>query len=154
MIHHSIIRKMTAADVPVVCMLDQKVDKAPWSEKLFSDCIRVGYECWVLTVGLQVVGFGIMSYGANEAHLLKVSIEPEHHRQGLGQKMLQHLISMAKIHGSEELFLEVRASNIPAISLYQKYNFVEIGLRRGYYPANEELGVSKEDAITMALPLW
>lgn len=154
MMNHSVIRKMTVADVPAVCVLDQKVDLAPWSEKVVSDCIRVGYECWVLTVELQVVGFGIISYGANEAHLLKISISPEHHRQGLGQKMLQHLMSMAKIHGSDELFLEVRASNTPAIALYQKFHFVEIGLRKGYYPANEALGVPKEDAITMALPLW
>jgi ribosomal-protein-alanine N-acetyltransferase len=145
---------MTTADVPVVSSLDQKVDSAPWSEKLFSDCIRVGYECWVITNQLQIVGFGIMNYATTEAHLLKLSIGPEHQRQGLGQKMLLHLMSMAKIHGAEEMFLEVRVSNTPAITLYEKHHFVEVGIRKGYYPANEVLGTPKEDAITMALPLW
>lgn len=145
---------MTVADLPAICSLDQQVDITPWSEKLFSDCIQVGYECWVITLGLDLVGFGISNYGPNEAHVLKLAINPDFQRQGLGQKMLHHLISMAKIHGAGEIFLEVRASNTNAIKLYEKNHFVEIGIRKGYYPANEALGYPKEDAITMAMPLW
>lgn len=153
MLNNSLIRQMTVADVPAVNLIDHNVDPAPWSEKLYLDCIKVGYECWVITHELQIVGFAISSYGANEAHLLKLGIEPQHQRQGLGQKLLQHMISMAKIHGAEEMFLEVRVANAPAISLYEKNHFVEIGMRKDYYPPNEAWGQATEDALTMALPL-
>lgn len=153
MVHHSGIRKMTFADVPAVYAIEKAVAVGPWTEKLFSDCIKVGYDCWVIIDGEQIMGYGILSYAANEAHILQLAIHPEYHRHGLGQKLLQHLLNMAKIHGGNEVFLEVRDSNTPAISLYKKYNFVEIGIRKGYYPGIAE-GQPKQDAITMALPLW
>lgn len=153
MVHHSGLRKMTPADIPAVHAIEVAVAVGPWSEKLFADCLRVGYECWVLVDGEQVMGYGILSYSANEAHVLQLAIHPEHHRCGLGQKLLQHLLNMAKVHGADEIFLEVRESNTSAINLYKKYNFVEVGIRKGYYPAESE-GLPKQDAITMALPLW
>jgi ribosomal-protein-alanine N-acetyltransferase len=153
MVHRSGLRKMTAADVPAVHAIEQAVASGPWGEQLFHDCLKVGYECWVLVDDQAIMGYGILSYAANEAHILQFAIHPDHHRRGLGQKLLQHLLSAAKIHGADEMFLEVRQSNIPAINLYKKYSFVEIGLRKGYYPAEIE-GQPKEDAITMALPLW
>jgi ribosomal-protein-alanine N-acetyltransferase len=144
---------MTMADVPAVHAIETVVAVGPWSEKLFADCIRVGYECWVLVDGEQIMGYGILSYSANEAHILQLAIHPDHHKLGLGQKLLQHLLNMAKIHGADEIFLEVRESNISAIQLYKKYNFVEVGVRKGYYQPEVE-GQPKQDAITMALPLW
>lgn len=153
MVHRSGLRKMTSVDVPAVYAIELAVADSPWTEKLFADCIRVGYECWVLVDGDQVMGYGILSYSANEAHVLQLAIHPNHHHCGLGQKLLQHLLSMAKINGADEIFLEVRESNTPAINLYKKYSFVEIGIRKGYYPAASE-GQPKQNAITMALPLW
>ncbi len=153
MVHHNGLRKMASADIPAVYAIEATVAVGPWSEKLFADCIRVGYECWVLVDDEQIIGYGILSYSANEAHVLQLAIHPNHQKCGLGQKLLQHLLNMAKIHGSDEIFLEVRESNIPAINLYKKYSFVEVGIRKGYYPAEVE-GQSKQDAITMALPLW
>ncbi|HSX20503.1 MAG TPA: ribosomal protein S18-alanine N-acetyltransferase [Gammaproteobacteria bacterium] len=154
MIHQHQIRKMTHADVPAVCELDQATDITPWNEKLITDCINIGYECWVIIDQTLVTGFAIMSFGANEAHLLKLGILPAYHHQGLGQRLLQYLINIAKTHGVEEMYLEVRVSNHPAIALYRKNNFVEIGMRKGYYPPNELKNHPKEDALTMALALW
>jgi ribosomal-protein-alanine N-acetyltransferase len=152
MVHHSGLRKMTAADTGAVYAIEQVVSLAPWSEKLFSDCIEVGYECWVLLEDKIIIGFGILSYAANEAHILNLAIEPSKQHQGHGQKVLQHLLEMAKIHGSEEIFLEVRESNSVAQELYKKFNFVEIGIRKGYYESVN--GAEREDALTFALPLW
>lgn len=153
MVHHSGLRKMTSSDIPVVHAIAQAVQLYDWNEKLITDCLRVGYECWVLVADKKIVGFGILSHGANEAHILNLAIIPEMQRQGLGHKMLQHLIEIAKINGAEEIFLEVRPSNVAARELYTQFNFVEIGIRKGYYAAIE--GVSEqEDALTMALPLW
>lgn len=153
MVHHSGIRKMTRADIPPVFAIEQAVTVAPWGKQLFEDCINVGYDCWVLVDDKTIMGYGILSYAANEAHILQLAIHPEHHRQGLGQKLLQFLLSAAKTRGAEEIFLEVRQSNLAATTLYKKYNFVEVGVRKGYYPP-QKAGDPNEDALTMALPLW
>lgn len=153
MAHRSGLREMTIADVPAVYAIEQAVASGPWGEQLFLDCLKVGYACWVLVDDIEVTGYAIVSYAANEAHILQFAIHPNYHRHGLGKKLLQHLLTTAKIHGADEMFLEVRQSNIAAMALYKKYSFVEIGVRKGYYPADIE-GNPKEDAIMMALPLW
>lgn len=145
------IRKMTLEDVSAVHDINAAVAIGAWSEKLFADCIAVGYECWVLVEDTQVIGFGVMNYAANEAHILSISINQAYQRQGLGQKMLWHLLALAKGNNATEIFLEVRASNLAAIKLYKKNNFIEIGVRKDYYPAED--GHPSEDAITMATPL-
>jgi len=152
MVHHVGLRKMTVADAEAVQAIDQSVSIAPWSAKLYGDCVNVGYECWVLFEEKEILGFGVLSCAANEAHILNIAIAPSKQRLGFGQKMLQHLLDRAKIQGADEVFLEVRPSNTIAQNLYKKFNFVEIGIRKGYYPAAEN--GEKEDALTLALPLW
>lgn len=152
MVHHVGLRKMAVADAEAVQALDQSVNISPWSAKLYSDCITVGYECWVLFEEQEIIGFGVLSIAASEAHILNLAITPSKHRLGFGQKMLQHLLDRAKIQGAEEVFLEVRQSNTIAQQLYKKFNFVEIGIRKGYYPPDDS--GDKEDALTLALPLW
>lgn len=154
MVEHSTLRKMTQIDVLRVHEIDVSTDPTPWSEKLISDCQKVGYDCWVLVDQQNILGFGILNYGANEAHILKLAIEPSQQGKGLGKKLLQHLIALAKVKEMEEVYLEVRVSNDKAIGLYKSHHFVEVGVRKGYYPANEATSVASEDALTMALPLW
>lgn len=153
MAHRSGLRKMTLEDVSAVHAIEQAVAPGPWGEQLFIDCLNVGYDCWVLVDDQEITGYGILSYAANEAHVLQFAIHPSYHRCGLGQKLLQHLLTTAKIRGADEMFLEVRQSNIAAINLYKKYSFVEVGVRKGYY-SDETGGKPREDGLTMALPLW
>ncbi len=148
---HNRIRRMTLEDAAAVHAIEMQVATGPWSERLFYDCVSVGYECWVMVDNNIIIGYGILSYGANEAHVLNLAIEPAFQQRGLGKKLLEHLIDVAKSLGAYEIFLEVRLSNDVARSLYEKLNFAEIGLRKGYYPAEGDLPA--EDAVTLALPL-
>ncbi len=84
-----------------------------------------------------------------EAHILNISVDPAEQKQGVGRKMLEHLISIAR-GKAESVFLEVRPSNIHAIALYEDMGFNEIGVRKGYYPAEH----GREDAIMLALQLF
>ena len=68
---------------------------------------------------------------------------------GLGRKMLEHLLGVARSCPSEVLFLEVRPSNIQAIDLYRRFGFNEVGTRQGYYPAPQ----GREDALILAMQL-
>lgn len=143
------LRRMLETDTAAVAALESQVSLDPWPEKLFGDCIRVGYNCWVLEDNSEIVGFGLLSCAAGEAHILNLVIDSKWRRQGLGIRMMQHLINIARELGADIAYLEVRESNLIARELYRKLSFTEIGVRKGYYPAKE----GREDAITLALGL-
>lgn len=136
---------MLDSDVPFVLALEILAYQFPWSEGIFRDCLRVGYTCRVLDIGGDVAGYGIMSMGAGEAHILNVCVRAEYQCRGLGRKMLQFLVDRARAAGMQEAFLEVRPSNSAAIRLYHSAGFEAVGVRRGYYQA----AVGREDASVL-----
>ena len=140
---------MVDADVPAVVIIETKFSIEPWSEKLYCDCIRVGYSCWVLEQDKEVIGFGLLSCAVGEAHILNLVIDDKWQRQGLGRRMMQHLIDIAKELQAHVVYLEVRKSNLIAQNLYKNLQFIETGLRKDYYPAL----IGREDGITFTLQL-
>ncbi|HEB97035.1 MAG TPA: ribosomal-protein-alanine N-acetyltransferase [Sedimenticola thiotaurini] len=143
------MRPMQETDLDQVMAIERLAYPFPWTEGIFRDCLRVGYCCWVCTRSEQVIGYGVMSVAAGEAHILNVCIDPELQGQGLGRRLMQRLLTLAGRHGADTVFLEVRASNRRALRLYLDLGFNEIGLRRGYYPLEK----GHEDAVVMALSL-
>jgi ribosomal-protein-alanine N-acetyltransferase len=136
------IRPMNDLDVPMVGIIERAGYQFPWSEGIFRDCLRVGYVCRVVEADGEMAGYGIMSIGAGEAHVLNVCIRDEFRCRGLARKMLLYLLERARIAGMYEAFLEVRPSNIAASQLYLSLGFEQVGIRRGYYQAS----VGREDA--------
>jgi ribosomal-protein-alanine N-acetyltransferase len=96
-------------------------------------------------MGGELVGYGIMSVGAGEAHVLNVCIRDDHRGRGLARKVLLYLLDRARIAGMSEAFLEVRPSNIAAARLYHSLGFEQVGIRRGYYQATG----GREDAAVL-----
>jgi ribosomal-protein-alanine N-acetyltransferase len=143
------IRAMLEADVPAVIAIERAAYQFPWSETIFRDCVRVGYVCRVVEHAGIAIGYGVMSMGAGEAHVLNLCIRPEYRSLGIGRRMLVHLIERARSARMQDVFLEVRPSNITAIRLYQSLGFEPIGVRRGYYQA---VG-GREDAAVLKLEL-
>ena len=143
------MRPMQEADVDAVVTVETLAYEFPWTAGIFKDCLRVGYCCWVYTLGVDIVGYGVVSVAAGEAHVLNLSIHPERQGQGLGRRLLQRLLTLARQHGADTAFLEVRASNRAALHLYRDLGFNEVGLRRGYYPARG----GREDAVVFARSL-
>jgi ribosomal-protein-alanine N-acetyltransferase len=90
----------------------------------------------------DLAGYGIMSVGAGEAHILNVCIREECRCRGLARKMLLYLLERARIAGMYEAFLEVRPSNTVASRLYRSLGFEQVGIRKGYYQA----AAGREDA--------
>ncbi|MFN6536352.1 MAG: ribosomal protein S18-alanine N-acetyltransferase [Nostoc sp. EkiNYC01] len=86
----------------------------------------------------RLLGMGCFWSILEEAHITILAVHPQYHRQGLGQALLYSLIKTACDRGLERATLEVRASNLGAISLYQKFGFKTAGLRRRYYQDNGE----------------
>jgi len=139
------IRDMIPADVARVMQIELAAYPFPWSDGIFRDCLRVGYVCCVVEIDDIVVGYGIMSTGAGEAHILNLCVAEEWRNRGLGAQLLGHLLEFARSLGVIEAFLEVRPSNTAAIRLYQSEGFSQIGVRRGYYQA---VG-GREDAVVL-----
>ena len=143
------IRPMMEIDLPEVAAIEQASYAFPWSENIFRDCLRVGYTCRALDLAGRVIGYGVMSLGAGEAHILNVCVREEFRTVGFGRRLLEHLLERAAAAGVIEAFLEVRPSNLAAIRLYQRLGFEQIGIRRGYYQAPD----GREDAIVLKLAL-
>jgi [ribosomal protein S18]-alanine N-acetyltransferase len=87
---------------------------------------------------LELLGMGCFWSILEEAHITILAVHPQYHCQGLGQALLYSLLKTASDRGLERATLEVRASNLAAISLYQKFGFKTAGRRRRYYQDNGE----------------
>lgn len=136
-------------DVPQVLEIERRIYEFPWTPGNFSDSLRAGYSCWVFRAHECVIGYAIIAIAAGEAHLLNLSIDEAHQRQGFGAVMLSHVLSVVRDRRAAMLFLEVRPSNEAARGLYRKFGFKRVGVRRDYYPATQ----GREDAWVLALVL-
>ncbi len=139
-------RRMTPADLKQVILVEREVYEFPWSERIFNDCIRVGYHCWLALAQDAVIGHAVISVTAGESHMLNLSISRAHQRQGYGRKFIEFLVADARAHAAETMLLEVRPSNVAAIQCYHAAGFSEIGSRKDYYPAAN----GREDALLFA----
>ncbi|MEQ8659702.1 MAG: ribosomal protein S18-alanine N-acetyltransferase [Gammaproteobacteria bacterium] len=143
------IRPMGDDDIAAVLGMEQRSYEFPWSATIFSDCLRVGYCCWVLDSGEQLAGYGIMSVAAGESHILNICIDPDTRGRGLARRLMRHLLDTARRHGAQVAFLEVRPSNAIARGLYATLGFRHVGTRSDYYPA----AAGREDAYVLSLAL-
>lgn len=140
---------MHEGDVRPVMDIERRAYQFHWTEGIFRDCLRVGYCCWVMELEGNVAGYGIMSLVVGEAHLLNICIAPEWQRQGYGRLLLEHFMELARERGAGQMFLEVRLSNVAALTLYREGGFNEVGMRKNYYPAEK----GREDAMILAIEL-
>jgi len=142
-------RPMTQADLVPVVALERASYAFPWSDQIFSDCLRVGYHCMVVDTAGGVAGYSVLSMGAGEAHVLNLCVEQAIRRRGIGRKLLLEMLCHARDCGIRDAFLEVRRSNKGAISLYHEIGFECVGQRRGYYQSHD----GREDAMVYRLEL-
>jgi ribosomal-protein-alanine N-acetyltransferase len=141
---------MTIDDLDEVYALELSVYPHPWSRGNFSDSLGAGYHAWVLREQGELAGYFLLMAAVDEAHLLNVSVAKQRQRQGLGRYLLDKIAACARGLGAESVLLEVRPSNVRALSVYLRYGFAEIGRRKAYYPAYNG---QREDAIVMRYTL-
>jgi len=143
------LRPMRDDDLDEVMRIELRAYPFPWTPGIFRDCLRAAYPAWVLQGDAGIIGYGVLSIAADEAHLLNVCVDPAEQGQGHGRRLLRALVRVARAQGAQRVFLEVRPSNPNAIALYHDECFNEIGRRPRYYPAHG----GREDAIVMAKEL-
>ena len=148
------LRPMQLDDLDAIMAIEPTIYSHPWTRGNFSDSLNSGYSAFILEANQKIIGYALLMMVLDEAHLLNLSIVKDKQKQGLGQFLLEHMMQKAKNHQANNLFLEVRPSNISAIALYEKLGFCEIAVRRGYYSADpKKFKSGREDAILMGLVL-
>ena len=144
-------RTMRHSDLDLVIKNEAAAYAHPWTKRIFIDCLRAGYQAWVLANKQEIAAHAVMSVAVEECHLLTLCVHPEFQRMGYGRKLFALLLDRAAGLGAKECFLEVRISNDRAISLYRSLGFTQIGERSSYYPGD----TGREDALifSRSLPL-
>ena len=140
------MRTMTHADLKQVIVVEKKAYPHPWTLGIFRDCLRVGYNAWVMMLDNHVIGYGVIMLSPGEAHILNICIDPDYQSKGLGRYLLRHLVEKSHQTDVDMVLLEVRRSNQQAQQLYVSEGFHELGVRKAYYPADK----GREDAIILA----
>ena len=142
-------REMQIDDLDAVIQIETVNFPFPWTAGNFKDSINSGHICLVLEIDKTLVGYAILIMVLDEAHLLNISVSAAWKGKGWGRYLLNHTMQISREKGGLNMFLEVRPSNVSAITLYESLGFNEMGVRPGYYPAHN----GRENAVLMGVAL-
>jgi [ribosomal protein S18]-alanine N-acetyltransferase len=132
-----VLRPMTVADLAEVVELEDAVfgDEAWTTQMLLGELDQqpASRHYLVAAEGDKIVGYGGLLAAGDQGDVVTLAVAAGHWGRGIGSALLEALMAEAIRRGCRELFLEVRTDNVRAQQLYRRYNFTEIGIRRGYY---------------------
>lgn len=141
------IRKLVLEDAPAIAELEKRCFSDPWSEKSIASEVHNPLAYWLVAEdGGEILGYIGSQSVLDAADVMNLAVSPDHRRKGIGEKLIKALTRHLQEHGVIALLLEVRVSNAPAISLYEKLGFVQVGRRPRYYtnPREDALILRKE----------
>ncbi|HEX9269866.1 MAG TPA: ribosomal protein S18-alanine N-acetyltransferase [Candidatus Limnocylindria bacterium] len=135
-----VIDDMTLDDIDDVQEVERSSFPVPWPANAFRHELTQNRNARyvVARAGNRVAGYAGLWLMVDEAHITTFAVHPGFRRQRVGERLLQRLFEIAAVMNAEWLTLEVRASNLPAQRLYEKYGFRRAGVRRRYYSDNNE----------------
>lgn len=140
------IRAMLQADIDSVFTIEKEAHRAPWSREILSDCVLVGYDCQVLEVDDNLIGYIICRSSLDICHVLNLCISKSNQGEGYGTLLLNSVLNSLSLRPKiKSLILEVRPSNIAALALYKKFGFEEDSIKKAYYVEGDHT----EDAIVL-----
>lgn len=140
-----VIEKMQTKDIPEVAGIEARVFSMPWSEQGFADALKQDTIFVTAKQEGQVVGYCGMYCSFEEGEITNVAVLPEAQNHGIGKKIISGLLKASREKNISRIVLEVRASNTPAIRLYEEFGFQKAGIRKGFYEK------PREDAAIMIL---
>ncbi len=134
------IDDMTLEDIDAVQEVERASFPVPWPRDAFRHEIAQNRNARYIVAreGERLVGYAGLWLMVDEAHITTFAVLPDFRRRRIGERMLQRLFDVASDMKAEWLTLEVRASNLAAQKLYEKYGFRRAGVRRRYYSDNSE----------------
>ncbi len=131
---------MVLADADRVYQIENESFFEPWTKKrLIKEFENNSFlKHIVYEKDGEVVGFYIISTIADLVEIFTIAVDKDHREEGIGSKLLAHLINYAKNVGATEIWLEASTKNIAAVNLYQKYGFEIQSIRKNYYQKTGE----------------
>ena len=142
-----IITNMTSDHVAQIASMEKLCFSDPWSENSIASELDNKLSLWLVALeDGKVVGYVGSQTVLGWTDMMNIAVHPDYRRQGIAEKLVSKLVEELKVAQGENLTLEVRASNTPAISLYEKLDFQQVGLRKNYYhnPKEDALILRKE----------
>lgn len=134
----------TPEDAAPLAAFEREFFPHPWNEEQFARSLGQPHIlCRGILHGRRIAAYVTASLVAGELEILNIAVRPEFRRQGLARRLLGHVLQVAREKGMIDAYLEVRASNVAARSLYAGFGFELAGRRAAYYPDN------REDALVM-----
>lgn len=143
------IREMKSSDLDIICEIENDLFSSPWKREDFRYQIEDNEfsHDFVLSNNDEIIGYVGLWILFEHAQITTLGVAKKYQGRGLSKKLMDYIIKKAEEFGCEDISLEVRVSNSTAISLYEKYGFIRINIRKSYYinPV--------EDAYLMMKPL-
>jgi [ribosomal protein S18]-alanine N-acetyltransferase len=135
-----VIDDMTLDDIDAVQEVERSSFPVPWPANAFRHELTQNRNARYVVARSDndIVGYAGLWLMVDEAHITTFAVHPDHRRRKIGERLLQRLFEIAVVMSAEWLTLEVRASNLAAQKLYEKYGFRRAGVRRRYYSDNNE----------------
>ncbi len=144
------VRTAVAGDAAALALLHGASFREGWTRDDFTTWLgRAQAICVVAEQGGEVVAFGLALVSGNDAELLTIASAPALRGRGLGRAIMHGLQEAAAGRGLDRWILEVARNNLPALGLYKSEGFVEIGVRKAYYPGE----TGRIDALVMSRPV-
>lgn len=138
---------MQQCHVPAIAQLESICFSCPWSENSVASELTNALSLWLVAEeDDHVAGYIGSQTVCEESDMMNVAVHPDFRRRGIGEALVKALETELRARGSRCLTLEVRTSNAPAIALYEKLGFSQVGLRKNYYrdPKEDALILRKE----------
>lgn len=133
------IRPMELSDLDRVLVIENASFALPFSKKLFKNFLGQGSVfSIVVTIDCQIVGYAMYTFVADESEILNIAVEEGRRQGGLGAALMKYLLKHVTGLNAKEVFLEVRPSNSAARNFYKKFDFLQVGIRKGYYHDTNE----------------
>lgn len=130
----------TKNDIPDIANIENRSFSTPWSEKSILESMNAKTVFYTAHYGGKSVGYIGLSKISGEGYVTNIAVLPEYRRRGIGQKLIEYMINDCK-EQLEFISLEVRVSNNAAVSLYKKFGFERVGLRKNFYTKPTENAV-------------
>lgn len=133
------LRPMLPSDVEALVHLERACFPDAWSfEQVASEIRHPASLALLATIGANPLGYLLARAGSPDVEILRLGVDPEHRRSGIGSSLVREALGRVAAAGAERIFLEMRAGNRGALSFYERLGFEKVGRRSGYYRDGED----------------
>lgn len=143
-----IIGEAEECDVQKIYEIEQQCINDPWSEEMLRESMAGEWNHYIVAREEQnILGYASLAIGGELGDVLNIAVKPQYRREGIGEKLMKELETIARTQQCEKILLEVRESNNRARGLYEKLQYHEIALRKNYYMNPVEHGIIMEKLL-------